>query len=148
MARSISLLAVVFALTSWALIKDQTRAQDQTLRISASTSAEATLLAQAEPKPKPKTRKPPAGRIPNGWGKLGLSPEQKKNIYEIQGKYKVEIEELEKQIEDVKTKQLDDMEGVLTADQLSKLKAQTKSTKEKPDPENSETKPAQTPNSK
>lgn len=148
MARSISLFVAIVALTGWTLIDHQTAAQDQSTQIEAVPQAPSALLAQAEPKPKPKTtRKAPAGRVPNGWGKIGLSTEQKKKIYAIQAEYKDQIAELEQQIEALKMKQLEEMEGVLTAEQLGKLKEQKKS-KTDSENENSDAKPAQSANSK
>lgn len=138
MVRSISLLAVIIALTSGVWSAVQSPAQEQSPNVTNSSPSSVLELAQGEPKPK--ARKAPAGRIPNGWGKLNLSPEQKKNIYEIQAKYKKQVEDLELQIEELKTKQLEDMEGVLTADQLSKLKAQSKSTKGEASEEKSDSK--------
>jgi hypothetical protein len=66
--------------------------------------------------------KPAKGMLPQGWGKLGLSDEQKTKIYEIQNKAKAEVEKLEKQIAEVKDKEKKDRLAVLTADQKAKLK--------------------------
>lgn len=66
--------------------------------------------------------KPAKGMLPQGWGKLGLSEDQKTKIYEIQKKAKAEVEKLEKQIVDVKEKEQKDKVGVLTPDQKTKLR--------------------------
>jgi hypothetical protein len=54
------------------------------------------------------------GRLPNGWGKLGLSTEQAEKVRAIQGKARAEREKLEKQIEQIKARALQDATAVLT----------------------------------
>jgi hypothetical protein len=75
-----------------------------------------------------KTEKPFRGRLPNGWPKLGLDSKQVAKIYSVQEKFHTEIEELEHRLEELKTKQGEEMLAVLTAEQQAALKAQ----KEKP----------------
>jgi Spy/CpxP family protein refolding chaperone len=62
------------------------------------------------------------GQLPQGWGKLNLTAEQKQKVYSIQSKYKQEIERLQKQIEEAKDKQRKDLQAVLTAEQKAKLR--------------------------
>ena len=62
------------------------------------------------------------GSLPPNFGKLGLSEEQKQKIYTIQSDYKAKIDVLEKQLKDLKKKELDDMNKVLTADQRTQLR--------------------------
>lgn len=62
------------------------------------------------------------GTLPQGWGKLGLSEEQKTKIYDIQAKGKAKLEDLEKQIKDLKEKIHKDELAVLTDAQRKKLK--------------------------
>lgn len=62
------------------------------------------------------------GRLPNNYGKLGLSDKQKKSIYETQGKYATEISELVRKVEELRTKRDTEVEAVLTAEQKTKLK--------------------------
>ncbi|HET6426159.1 MAG TPA: hypothetical protein VFG20_20885 [Planctomycetaceae bacterium] len=78
---------------------------------------------------KPTAAKPAAeeedkvsGRLPNNYGKLGLSDKQKKSIYETQGKYATEINELIRKVEELRGKRDAEVEGVLTAEQKVKLK--------------------------
>jgi Spy/CpxP family protein refolding chaperone len=61
------------------------------------------------------------GMLPQYWGKLGLSDEQKQNIYKIQGKYNEEIDKLEAKIKDLKATRDKEARAVLTADQRKKL---------------------------
>jgi hypothetical protein len=62
------------------------------------------------------------GTLPQNWSKLGLSDEQKQKIYTVQAEHKDKIEALEKQISDLKKKQMDEMTKVLTAAQKARLK--------------------------
>lgn len=78
---------------------------------------------------KPTTSKPAAaeeekasGRLPNNYGKLGLSDKQKKSIYETQGKYATEISVLVRKVEELRNKRDAEVEAVLTAEQKTKLK--------------------------
>jgi hypothetical protein len=61
------------------------------------------------------------GQLPQNWGKLGLSDQQKQEIYKIQGKYKAEIDKLEAKIKGLQDSRLKEMRTVLTADQKKKL---------------------------
>ena len=61
--------------------------------------------AQAESKTKSKTAKrsyDPSRRVPNLFGQLGLSDDQKESIYKIQGKHMPKIDALEKQLEELR----------------------------------------------
>jgi hypothetical protein len=78
---------------------------------------------------KPTAAKPAAeeeekvtGRLPNNWGKLGLSDKQKKDVYAKQAKYATEINALIRQVEELREKRDAEMEAVLTAEQKVKLK--------------------------
>lgn len=68
-----------------------------------------------------KVAKKPAGRLPAQYGKLGLSAEQRTKVYSVQANYKKQIDELQKQIDALKTKEDTEVEAVLTADQKKKL---------------------------
>jgi hypothetical protein len=61
------------------------------------------------------------GMLPQYWGKLGLSNEQKQNIYKVQNQYDGEIRKLEAKIAELKASRLKEMRAVLTADQRKKL---------------------------
>lgn len=76
-----------------------------------------------EPKVEPKSEEKifTKGRLPSNWSKLGLSDDQKIKIYTIQGNSKIKIEELEKQIADLKAKQKQEMIKILTEEQKQKL---------------------------
>lgn len=62
------------------------------------------------------------GRLPNNFGKLGLSDKQKKSIYDKQSKYATDINALIRQVEELRAKRDEEVEAVLTAEQKVKLK--------------------------
>ena len=61
------------------------------------------------------------GRLPNNWGKLGLTATQKEKVYTIETNYAAKIEELRKMIADLESKRDAEMHNVLTADQQKQL---------------------------
>jgi hypothetical protein len=61
------------------------------------------------------------GRLPQYYGQIGLSAEQREKIYAIQAQYRQQIDDLEKQLEAVKAKQEGEIQAVLSADQKQKL---------------------------
>jgi TolA-binding protein len=71
---------------------------------------------QATPK-----RRAARGRLPNFYGQVGVSTSQRNSIYEIQSKYREQLEELEKQIVALREKQEQEMEAVLTPEQKKTL---------------------------
>ena len=54
-----------------------------------------------------------SGRVPRGFGQLGLSKDQKERVYGIQAAYANRIAELEEEIEQLKKEQLVRIKGVL-----------------------------------
>ena len=62
------------------------------------------------------------GQLPQNWGKLGLTDEQKQKIYEIRNKARVKIDELKAQIKDLQDQEEKDMVKVLTDTQRSRLR--------------------------
>ncbi|MBD3676701.1 MAG: hypothetical protein HUJ26_24575 [Planctomycetaceae bacterium] len=83
-----------------------------------------TVQAQEDsaPKTEKKVRKKPRGRVPNHYGKLGLSPKQKESIYAIQAKYREQIEVLEQQLAELEKQEDAEVKNVLTDDQKENLK--------------------------
>ena len=71
---------------------------------------------------KAKGRKKARGRLPNYYGKIGLSGEQRKEIYSIQGKYREQMQPLQKQLRDLRAKQEKEIQTVLTDGQKDELK--------------------------
>jgi hypothetical protein len=63
----------------------------------------------------------PARRVPAFFGQIGLTPEQRENIYEIRGKHQARIDELEMQIDRAQAEMLVECEAVLTDSQKQML---------------------------
>jgi hypothetical protein len=68
----------------------------------------------------------PTHRVPPGYSKLGLTDQQKEDIYAIQGKYYPQIQRLEKQLDDLRERREADIEKVLTSKQRQLLDQQKK----------------------
>jgi Spy/CpxP family protein refolding chaperone len=62
------------------------------------------------------------GQLPQGWGKIGLTDEQKQKVYKVQAKYNEQIDKLEAQIKELKEKRDTERYEVLTAEQKKRLK--------------------------
>ena len=60
-------------------------------------------------------------RLPNNYGKIGLSKSQKDKIYAIQSGYRAKIREILRELEDLRTQQSLDIQSVLTEDQKKEL---------------------------
>ncbi len=91
--------------------------------------ATSSMWAQTEtPAPKKPTEKTEApakkyrGRLPNNYGKLGLLPKQKEQIYAIQGKYEAELDKIVEQIKKIKSDRDQEIQSVLTDAQKLALK--------------------------
>lgn len=87
-------------------------------------AAERTVLGQqgedAKPSVQKKERAKPRGRLPNYYAAV-VSQAQREKIYGIQAKYTDRIEELQKQLDALKNQRDDEVEAVLTPDQLAKV---------------------------
>jgi Spy/CpxP family protein refolding chaperone len=71
--------------------------------------------AKTDPAPKVK------GVLPQNWGKIGLTDEQRQEVYNIQAKHNAEIEKLEVRIKEIKAARDKEMKAVLTAEQKKRL---------------------------
>jgi Spy/CpxP family protein refolding chaperone len=69
-----------------------------------------------------------ARRVPAFFGQIGLTPEQRENIYKIRGKHQAKIDELEKEIDEIQARMLVECEAVLTASQKQMLAERRKAT--------------------
>jgi Spy/CpxP family protein refolding chaperone len=79
---------------------------------------------KAKPEVKARTAKrayDPSRRVPNHFGQLGLTEEQREAIYGIQAKHQEKIDELERQLDELRAQSLHECEGVLTATQKKSL---------------------------
>jgi Spy/CpxP family protein refolding chaperone len=62
------------------------------------------------------------GYLPTYWKQLGLTDEQKQNVYKVQGEYRTKIDALETQIRDLKAAEKKELEKILTDGQKTRLK--------------------------
>jgi hypothetical protein len=62
------------------------------------------------------------GTLPQHYKKLGLTDKQQQDIYKIQAGYHDKIEDLQRQLDDLKKQEKADIEKVLTDDQKARLK--------------------------
>jgi Spy/CpxP family protein refolding chaperone len=62
------------------------------------------------------------GTLPSGWGKLGLSADQKKKVYAIGATYGQKINDLKAQIEQLRKDEFAEQVKVLTPEQFDQLK--------------------------
>ena len=69
---------------------------------------------------KPDSRETVKGRLPRYFASL-VNSEQRIEIYLIQAKFRNQISELKQQLEKLESKQMQDIEAVLTTDQREKL---------------------------
>ena len=79
---------------------------------------------QAGRPPKPPAEKKaadPSRRVPPLFGQIGLTPEQKEEIYKIRAKHQAQIESLQKQIAQLQAEMLAECEAVLTDSQKQLL---------------------------
>ena len=77
-----------------------------------------------DPKKEVKKDEPPTkakGFLPQHWGKIGLTEDQKQDVYKIQSKHNSEIDKLEAKIKEIKGSRDKEMKAVLNADQKKKL---------------------------
>ncbi len=73
------------------------------------------------PKAKAKRAADPSRRVPNHFGQLGLSDEQRESIYKIQAQHMPKIDALEKQIDELRAQMVKECETVLTSTQKQML---------------------------
>ena len=61
------------------------------------------------------------GRVPPNFAKLDLSEDQKTKIYDVQAKYKEQIDALNLQLKDLRAKEMQEVSEILTPEQKTKL---------------------------
>ena len=72
-------------------------------------------------KKEPTTKTKAKGQLPQNWGQLGLTDEQKQAVYRLQGKHNEEIDALEEKIKEIKTTISEERLKILTAEQKKRL---------------------------
>jgi hypothetical protein len=80
------------------------------------------------------------GQLPAFYKKLGLRDDQIQKIYKIRAGYKGKLEELKRKMDQLKTTEKEDLEKVLTAEQLKRLR-ELRSGEKSPAREPEKTKP-------
>jgi Skp family chaperone for outer membrane proteins len=74
-------------------------------------------LQSQDKKDSPKVK----GQLPQNWGKLELSADQKQAIYRVQAKYKEEIAKMREKIKDIEAEERREMVKLLSDEQKKKL---------------------------
>lgn len=64
-------------------------------------------------------------QLPRYYRQLGLSDKQKKSIYKIRYAYALKLAELQRQLKELRAKEKDELESVLTAGQKTRLRELT-----------------------
>jgi hypothetical protein len=108
----------------------------------------------------PKKDPPPPkvkGTLPQGWSKLGLTDQQKQDVYRTEAEYRAKIDVLEAQIKDLRKQRNAALQKILTEGQKTRLKeilaekagGETSSKDEKkPDKDKNDKKPEKIPDPK
>ena len=78
-------------------------------------------VKKEDPKNEPTTKAKSSGQLPQNWGKIGLTDEQKKSVYKLQAKYNDEIDVLDTKIKELKAKMSAERLKILTAEQKKRL---------------------------
>jgi hypothetical protein len=92
--------------------------EDRPSQNDAASTESFTALQKEKPKAGPKK---PRGRLPNYYNAAGVTNKQRLEIYKIQSTYREKIEELEKQLLELKEKMDEEVEAVLTEEQKKKV---------------------------
>ncbi len=85
----------------------------------------------------------PSRRVPPFFGQIGLSPEQKEEIYKVRGKHQEKIDSLEKQIAAVRGEMMAECESKLTDTQKQALESRRASADSKKAKASASAKPAE-----
>lgn len=86
--------------------------------------------AEGKKEVKKKERAKPRGRLPNYFATV-VSQSQREQVYAIQARYAKQIDDLQRQIEELETARDKEVDGVLTAEQLEKVNAKRQEAKAK-----------------
>jgi len=132
--RSIAVVASAAVMTSLVSGVYSVGAQESPAKSQAAKSKQTTKVDTPAPSDTVKKTKSsgkvappdPTHRVPPGYSKLGLTDQQKEDIYAIQAKYYPQIQALDKQLEALKDKRDAEVEKVLTPRQKQLLAQQKK----------------------
>ena len=108
-------IAVCFLLVTIVSV-DSVSAQSKSSKSKSSASKKTSTSKSSSKKSSKST-----GRLPAFFGQLKLKDDQRTDIYDIQSKYKSEMDAMAKKLEELKEKQTKEVEGVLTRTQKTLL---------------------------
>jgi hypothetical protein len=112
----------MFTLTcAAALVAATSHAQEDEPRSPAPVAPTDPVAVDDQPTPEAPKTYPPYRRVPSNFGKVGLSNQQREDIYIIRGRYQTEIAELKARIEELSRKEMDECLTVLTEAQRKLL---------------------------
>jgi hypothetical protein len=117
-------LVIGVSLSLLVLFAGTVQSDEATKRAKKSDAATAKQKSEQKSdskKPRLKLRRKQGRRLPNHFGKLKLTPEQRKEIDDIQAGYKKQLDELIRQMRELKTAQQKDVQAVLTKAQKKEL---------------------------
>jgi len=99
--------------------QESSTAKSQTTKAKQADAPASTATdSSTTTKPTGKTAPPDVThRVPSGYAKLGLTDQQKEKLYKIQAEYSTKIQNLEKQVSDLRDRRQEEFESVLTAPQ-------------------------------
>jgi hypothetical protein len=114
---------VVFALSALVSSTDAQETPAAKSKAKTQKKAGAVTTPDEAPRVKSSTASPPkvVRRVPQYFGGLSLSNEQKESIYAVEGEYQPRIQELERQADALRERLMTECEDVLTAPQKKAL---------------------------
>ncbi|MEW4570943.1 hypothetical protein AB1L88_24000 [Tautonia sp. JC769] len=121
MLRSRSIVPLFCLTCAAAFVTATSHAQENDPKPSAPVATPPPGAIDDQPTPVAPKTYPPYRRVPSNFGKVGLSNQQKQDIYIIRGRYQSEIAELKARIEELSRKEMDECVSVLTEAQRKLL---------------------------
>lgn len=116
---AVSSTAIGISGTASLAAQDQKEPPTQTGKSTASGTAQSIPASDERT---PETKPAAKGRLPNYYAKLGVSKDQRKEIYTIQSRLRLQIAALEKQVVQLKLEESRQVEAVLNDEQKQMLK--------------------------
>ena len=120
-SRPMIVAAVLLTLPLWAMPPSAAREEEEPIDSGRADQAEAAPAGAPTSEPTAPKTYPPYRRVPRYFGQIGLSPNQKGEIYILRGRYRAEIYELERRIEELKEQEMAECQSVLTDAQVKLL---------------------------
>ncbi|WP_152053689.1 hypothetical protein [Tautonia marina] len=121
MLRSRPIVSMFTIACATALAGATAQAQEDTPKPATPAAPAAADAGDDQPTAEAPKTYPPYRRVPSNFGKVGLSNQQREDIYIIRGRYQSEIAELKARIEMLSQKEMDECVSVLTEAQRKLL---------------------------